>query len=84
MDWIQILGYVAGFLTTVAFMPQAVQTWKTQSAKDLSLPTFLLFSGGVFCWLVYGIYKEDLPIIIANSVTFVLAVSILIFKIRSG
>lgn len=82
MNLINILGIIAGTLTTVAFIPQVLQTWRSKSAKDISLGMFSMFSLGVFLWLIYGIYTQSLPIIIANSVTFVLALIILFFKFK--
>lgn len=82
MDAINVLGTAAGTLTTLAFIPQVIQTWRSKSAKDISYGMFALFSIGVFLWLIYGIALNAPPIIIANSVTLVLAVTILIFKVR--
>ena len=76
------LGLAAGFLTTIAFVPQVWKIWKTKSARDVSLPTFVAFTLGVALWTVFGILKDELAITIWNSVTFVLAVAILVMKIR--
>jgi MtN3 and saliva related transmembrane protein len=76
------LGYLAGLLTTIAFLPQVLKTWETKSAKDLSLGMFSIFCAGVFLWLVYGILLVDLPIIMANAATLILASTLLYFKIR--
>ncbi|HCL57977.1 MAG TPA: hypothetical protein DHW82_13360 [Spirochaetia bacterium] len=84
MTMIEILGLTAGSLTTIAFLPQLIQTWKSKSAKDISLGMFLLFTGGIILWLIYGIFMKDMPIILANSLTLVLASMILFFKIKYG
>jgi MtN3 and saliva related transmembrane protein len=76
------LGLAAGFLTTVAFIPQVWKIWKTKSARDVSLPAFIAFTLGVALWTVFGILKDELAITIWNSVTFVLAVVILVMKVR--
>ena len=76
------LGYVAAFCTTVAFVPQLVRVLRRRSARDVSLPTFALFSIGVLLWLVYGIDIGSKPVIASNSVTLVLSVSILVLKLR--
>ena len=76
-----ILGLVAAGLTTVAFIPQVHKTWKTKSAKDLSLGMYLIFTSGVILWLIYGILKDDIPIIAANVVTLSLTLVLLYFKI---
>ena len=78
----EIIGLVAGSCTTVAFLPQVMKTWKSRSAKDLSLGMFSFFCFGVFLWLVYGIMVKDVPVITANAVTLVLASSLLFFKLR--
>jgi MtN3 and saliva related transmembrane protein len=75
------LGIVAGMLTTVAFLPQVVKTWKSKSAKDLSLGMFLLFVSGVVLWLIYGIFNQNLPIILANAATLALSSVLLYFKL---
>ena len=80
MDPVKLLGLVAGTLTTIAFVPQVVRTYRTRSAKDLSLNMFLIFCVGTICWLIYGILIRDVPVMIANSVTLVLAVVLLFFK----
>jgi MtN3 and saliva related transmembrane protein len=81
---IEGLGFVAAFCTTAAFVPQLVRVVRLRSARDISLPTFLLFSVGVFLWLLYGLYTGSKPVIVSNAVTFVLSVSILILKLRYG
>jgi MtN3 and saliva related transmembrane protein len=82
MNTIQMLGLVAGSLTTAAFLPQVIKTWKTRSAKDLSLGMFSLFCLGVALWLVYGIMVNDVPVIAANLITLMLASTLLFFKLR--
>ena len=82
MDTIQVLGLIAGSLTTAAFLPQVIKTWKTRSAKDLSLGMFSLFCLGVTLWLVYGLVTKDIPVIMANLLTLLLASTLLFFKLR--
>lgn len=84
MNFITILGLVAGALTTIAFLPQLIQTWKSKSAKDVSFGMLIVFSIGVFLWLIYGIYLQALPIILANFVTLIFNLVILGLKIRYG
>lgn len=76
------VGTLAGILTTIAFIPQVSKTWKTRSARDISLLMFLLFSCGVLLWLIYGIRLNAMPIIIANGITLALSASILVMKIK--
>lgn len=84
MDGVTWLGLLAGTLTTVAFFPQLLKTWRTKSAADVSLGMLVTFCIGVFLWLVYGILLGALPIILANGVTLVLAGMILVLKLRFG
>lgn len=78
----QILGFVAGVLTTAAFVPQVVKTWRTRSTHDISLGMFSLFSIGLVLWLGYGFLIDSAPIIVTNLVTLVFALTILFFKLR--
>lgn len=81
MDIVKVIGLLAGICTTLAFLPQVLKTWRSKSAKDLSLGMFSIFCTGVALWLAYGILIGDLPIILANGVTFLLAGSLLYFKL---
>lgn len=84
MEVTTLVGFAAGFLTTVAFVPQVLKIWKTRCAKDVSLPAFATFTIGLAGWLAFGIMKQDPPIIVWNAVTLVLASAILAMKIRFG
>jgi MtN3 and saliva related transmembrane protein len=79
---VEKLGFAAAFCTTTAFVPQLVRVIRLRSARDISLPTFLMFSIGVFLWLLYGLYTGSKPVIASNGVTLVLSLSILILKLR--
>ncbi|MEQ8715266.1 MAG: SemiSWEET transporter [Cyclobacteriaceae bacterium] len=81
MKGIDYLGLFAGMLTTISFLPQVIKTWKTQSARDLSLEMFLIFCTGVLLWLIYGVIVGNVPIIVSNCLTIMLAGSILYFKL---
>lgn len=76
------IGYIAATLTTLSFLPQAIQVFKTKDVSSISLGMYCIFTTGVLMWLVYGALQTDWPIIVANVITFVLAFSILIMKIR--
>jgi MtN3 and saliva related transmembrane protein len=78
------VGLAAAFCTTTAFVPQVIKTWRTRSTHDISLGMFSLMTLGILLWLVYGAFIGDLPLIIANLVTLVLAGTILLFKLRYG
>jgi MtN3 and saliva related transmembrane protein len=81
MQAIQLIGLAAGTLTTIAFIPQVVKTYKSRSAKDLSLGMFSIFTTGIALWLTYGILINDVPVIASNMVTLALAATLLYFKI---
>ena len=80
-DWI---GSAAATLTTTAFIPQAWKVWRTRHTTDISLGMYTLFTLGVTLWLAYGIRLESWPIIIANSITLLLAGTVLVMKLKFG
>lgn len=77
-----LIGLAAGTLTTSAFIPQVVRTWKTRSTRDISLGMFVAFCAGIALWTAYGFLIHSVPVIITNSITFILASIILVLKIR--
>jgi len=81
-DVIDTIGYVAATMTTISFLPQLIRVIKLKSARDISLGMFLIFSTGTLGWLVYGVLSHSKPVWIANAVTLVLSVSILILKLK--
>lgn len=80
----ETIGYLAALCTTLAFLPQAVKTIKSRDTRGISLSMYVVFTLGVFLWLVYGLLLENYPIIVANAVTFLLAATILGFKVKHG
>ncbi|MEK6923419.1 MAG: SemiSWEET transporter [Nanoarchaeota archaeon] len=80
----ELIGFTAATLTTIAFLPQVIKTWKDKSTKDISLITYSLFVAGVATWLIYGILLNAWPVIAANTATFILATLILALKIKYG
>jgi MtN3 and saliva related transmembrane protein len=84
MTGVTLLGLLAATLTTIAFVPQVVKTWRTRSTHDISLGMFAILVAGMTAWLIYGALIGDLPLVLANAVTLGLAGTILIFKIRNG
>ena len=80
---VELIGFAAAFLTTIAFIPQVVQVWKTNSVEGLSLTTYIIFVIGVFLWFLYGLNIGSLSMIIANSITVVLGLVIIYFIIKS-
>lgn len=67
-----MLGYAAGSMTTLAFVPQVLRTLKTRSARDLSWGMLLIFILGVILWLAYGVVLDSWPIIVCNALTLLL------------
>ena len=84
MSSVTLLGLVAAFCTTAAYLPQVLKTWRTRSTSDISLGMFLLMVSGLVLWLAYGIILADLPLIASNTVTLLFAGMILYFKVRHG
>jgi MtN3 and saliva related transmembrane protein len=82
MNQIMLLGLLAGTLTTASFIPQVIKTWRTRSASDLSTEMFSVFCGGVTLWLIYGVAVRDVPIVVANAITLILAGAILVMKLK--
>ena len=83
LDHVELLGFAAAFLTTISFIPQVVQVWKSKSTDGLSLTTYLIFVTGVFLWFLYGLNIGSLSMIIANFITVILALIIIYFIIKS-
>lgn len=81
METVQIIGFVAGTCTTVAVIPQIIKSWRTKKVMDVSPLMFSILILGVGLWVVYGIIKEDLPIIITNGISFLLNLSMLVLML---
>jgi MtN3 and saliva related transmembrane protein len=82
MDLTTLVGLCAAICTTVSYYPQLKKCWDTGEAGDLSLRMFLILAAGVALWVVYGVMKSDLVIIIANAVSLCFLAGILFFKLR--
>jgi MtN3 and saliva related transmembrane protein len=82
MDTIIIVGYIAGTLTTISFVPQVARAWKLRETRDLSFAMLLLFAMGVLLWTLYGVWIGSMPIIAANIITFILILVLLWMKIK--
>ncbi len=76
------LGLAAAVLTTSAFLPQVIKTWKTRQTRDLSLVTLAVLCAGIIAWVVYGIFRNDLPLILSNAVTLTLVGTLLALKLK--
>lgn len=84
IDSIEVLGLIAGVLTTAAYVPQVFRTWRLKSAGDISLLMISLTSAGIFLWFLYGLYIGSLSVMIANLITCILTLTVLVMKIRYG
>lgn len=82
MDTIVTVGYIAGTLTTISFVPQVAKAWKMKETRDLSMAMLVLFAAGVLLWILYGVWVDSLPVIAANIITFALILVLLGLKIR--
>ena len=82
MEIVTVIGLIAAALTTWSFLPQVIKTIKTKKTEDISLVMYSILSVGILLWLIYGIWIKDFPIIIANSISFILSAIILFFKIK--
>jgi len=82
MASIEILGLVAGTITSITFLPQVVKIWQTKSAKDLSLVMLLLLMLGVVLWLIYGLVIMNAAIIYTNSMVLAMSLIMLYFKLK--
>jgi len=81
MDATEILGLIAAGITTLANIPQAVKILRTKSTKSISAFTYSMLTAGMVAWVVYGILKNDLPIIIGNTIATLLCCTILSVKL---
>ena len=84
MEKLDILGLVATTFTTSSFIPQVWTTWRTKDVSGISLPTYIIITIGLFLWLLYGIFKSDMPLIVANAVMVLLTAAITVMKLRYG
>ncbi len=81
MGQLEVVGFIAGFLVAVALAPQLIKTWKTKSAKDISVAWTLILMTGLFLWIVYAVVNTIIPLAIFASVEFLMATTLFIFKL---
>lgn len=82
MAFVDILGYTAGAITSLTFLPQVIKTWKDKSAKDISLNMFLIAATNEVMWIVYGVLLHNWVIIATNSVVLAMSLIMIYFKLR--
>ena len=84
MDQIVIVGLLAGLFTTLSFIPQIAKIYRTQRTRDLSLSTYVLLAIGLFLWVIYGVVLRQIAIVLPNSVVLIMALYIIVLKIKNG
>lgn len=84
MDTIHIIGFIAGALTTISFLPQVIRSWKLKETRDFSFLMLILFCSGIFLWIIYGFGVDSIPIILANVVTIILIMILIMLKLKYG
>jgi MtN3 and saliva related transmembrane protein len=82
MDWIQVLGLAAGLFTSISMLPQLIKTLKEKKAEDVSLKMLVCLMTGVALWLVYGILRKDLPIMLTNALSLLLNTTMVVLRIK--
>lgn len=82
MQTIEIIGLIAASLTTGAFVPQVVKAYREKSTKDISLTMYIILFVGVLLWLIYGIHHKSFAIILANAITGILVLLMIILKLK--
>jgi len=83
-DTTTLIGLIAATCTTCSFLPQVIKILRSKRTNDVSLLMYTILSTGLFLWLIYGFLLMDLPLILANTVSFTLAMCVLVLKIRHG
>lgn len=82
MQFVDILGYTAGAITSLTFLPQVIKTWKEKSAKDISLGMFLIAATNEVMWIVYGVLLKNWVIISTNAVVLCMSLIMIFFKLK--
>jgi len=84
INYTAIVGLIAGAFTTISLLPQVIKTIKTKETKDISMATYIILISGMLLWIVYGVLIDAPPVILANAFSLLLALIVLIFKIKHG
>ncbi|MDP4147787.1 MAG: SemiSWEET transporter [Bacteroidota bacterium] len=82
LNIITLIGLAAACSTTLSFLPQAIKTIRTRDTASISLSMYALFTFGTLLWLLYGLFTDNVPVYLANGVTLLFAMIILVYKIR--
>lgn len=84
MDNTTIIGSIAAFFTTIAYIPQAIKVYKTRHTRDLSIWMLSILTAGIFLWTIYGVLLKDSILIFANAISCIISSYILFMKVRHG
>jgi len=84
MSLVDLTGYIAAFCTTFAYIPQAVKVIKTRDTRSLSVAMYFILTLGVGLWFIYGLIRIDWPLAIANAITLIFTLTILLIKIKNN
>ncbi|MBI5674892.1 MAG: SemiSWEET transporter [Nitrospirae bacterium] len=84
INYTAVIGLIAGACTTISLLPQVIKTFKTRETKDISMAMYIILISGMLLWIIYGVLIEAPPVILANALSMLLALIILIFKIKYG
>ena len=82
MNIVELTGYIAAILMSISLTPQVIKSWRTKSTKDISITWTLIYLSGLFFWLAYAIMLPSYPLLLAASVEFLMAISLLILKLK--
>jgi len=82
MNWTQIIGLAAGICTAISLLPQVVKTIKKKEAEDVSLLMLVVLGTGLALWIVYGIKRNDYPIIVTNSFSLLVNITMTFLRIK--
>jgi len=84
MNYIDLLGYIAGTLVVISLLPQAIKSWKTRSTKDISLARYIIYVTGLVLWVTYAAIIKNGPVAAMNGIGLLLATTILYLKLKYG
>ena len=84
MDYLEIIGFIAGGLVAISFLPQVIKSWKTKSTKDIAISLSIINLSGQILWIVYGVGINSISLVVMSSITLIMTASLLILKIKYG
>lgn len=82
MQWTQIIGLGAGICTAASMLPQVIKTFKEKKAEDVSMLMLILLMSGLLLWIIYGVKRNDIPIILTNSFSLIVNITMIILRVK--